>query len=152
MVGVVFLHTVCNFVLCARKVYVHTIMIFNEVLLDFLAKCGIVCPDIEALDGHQIPREVLLNDERYKQAKACIPELKKCFSSSSLTSLQASAENNQRWPLINIVRQVLRSSNYRLYPRRLSDGYTPAGKKKYRRIFEIQKLNQVCGYGVSDGK
>ena len=152
MVGVVFLHTVCNFVLLAVKVYIHTIMISNEVLLDFLAKCGIVCPDIEALDGHQIPREVLLNDERYKQAKACIPELKKCFSSSSLTSLQACAEDNQRWPLINIVRQVLKSSNYRLYPRRLSDGYTTAGKKKYRRVFEIQRLNQIYGDGVSDGK
>ena len=127
-------------------------MISNEVLLDFLVKCGIACTDLETLDGHQIPREVLLDDERYKQAKACIPELKKCFSSSSLTSLQACAEDNQRWPLINIVRQVLKSSNFRLYPRRLSDGYTPAGKKKYRRIYEIQRLNQVCDDGVPDGK
>lgn len=128
----------------------HTIMISNEVLLDFLAKCGVACPDIETLDGHQIPRDVLLDEARYEQAKGYIPELKKCFSSSSLTSLQACAEDNQRWPLINIVRQVLKSSNYRLYPRRLSDGYTPAGKKKYRRVFEIQRLNQICGDSVPD--
>lgn len=130
----------------------HTTMISNEVLLDFLAKCGVACPDLEALDGYQIPRYVLLDEARYEKAKACIPELKKCFSSSSLTSLQASAEENQRWPLINIVRQVLKSSNYRLYPRRLSDGYTPVGKKKYRRVFEIQRLNQICGDGVPDEK
>jgi len=127
-------------------------MLSTDLLLGFLAKCGIACADIEALDGHQIPREVLLNKEHYKEAKACVPELKKCFSSSRLTSLQACAEGNQRWPLINIVRQVLKSSNYRLYPRRLSDGYTPAGKKKYRRIFEIQKVNQVYGNGVLDDK
>ena len=127
-------------------------MISEEGLLGFLTKCGIACSDLEALDGHQVPREVLLNDERYKEAKACIPELKKCFSSSSLTSLQACAEDNQRWPLINIVRQVLKSSNYRLYPRRLSDGYTPAGKKKYRRIYEVQRLSQAGGDGVPDEK
>ena len=127
-------------------------MISDEGFLDFLTKCGIACTDLETLDGHQIPREVLLNDERYKQAKACIPELKKCFSSSSLTSLQACAEDNQRWPLINIVRQVLKSSNYRLCPRRLSDGYTPAGKKKYRRIYEVQRLNQIGSNSVPDEK
>ena len=127
-------------------------MISNKLLLDFLAMCGIVDVDIESLDGYQIPRETLLDDALYKQAKTCIPELKKSFSSSSLTSLQACAEDSQRWPLINIVRQVLKSSNYRLYPRRLSDGYSPAGKKKYRRVFEIQKLKQLGESSVSDKK
>lgn len=152
MVGVVSLHTVCSFVLWTVKVYAHNTMISNEVLLDFLIKCGVACSDLDALDGHQIPREILLDDARYEKAKTCIPELKKCFSSSSLTSLQAGAEDNQRWPLINILRQVLKSSNYRLCPRRMSDGYTPAGKKKYRRVFEIRRLNHVCDDGVPDEK
>ena len=126
----VFPYMVFSFVHLSRKLYIYTIMISSEVLLDFLTKCGIVCKDVEYLDGHQIPREVLLDDALYKQAKTCIPDLKKFYSSSSLTSLQASAEDNQRWPLINILRQVLKSSNYRLQPRRLSDGYTPTGKKE----------------------
>ena len=127
-------------------------MLSDDALMDFLSKCGIACTSTDMLDGHQIPREALVDTSRYEQAKACIPELKKCYSSSNLTSLQASAENSQRWPLINIVRQVLKSSNYRLQPRRLSDGYTPGGKKKYRRIFEIQKLKPTASDSVDAGE
>ena len=125
-------------------------MISSSLLLEFLNQCGIVCESIETLDGIQIPRNVLLDDTRYTSAKSFIPKLKRIFSSSNMTSLQSSAENNQRWPLVNIVRQVLRSSNYRLKPRRLSDGYTSAGKKKYRRVFEIQKLKSINS--VSDSE
>ena len=125
-------------------------MISSELLINFLNKSGIVCESIETLDGSQIPREVLLDESRYVEARTFIPELKRVFSSSNMTSLQSSAESNQRWPLLNIVRQVLRYSNYRLIPRRLSDGYTPAGKKKYRRIFEIQKLQTTDNISVSE--
>ena len=118
-------------------------MISSELLLSFLNKSGFVCESIDSLDGCRIPRELLLDESRYSEVKSFIPELKRTFSSSSLTSLQSCAETNQRWPLVNIVRQVLRSSNYRLTPIRLSDGYTPAGKKKYRRVFEIQKLKST---------
>ena len=56
--------------------------------------------------------------------------LKKKFSSSSLTSLQKSAELEQKWPLLNLVRQVLKSCNYLMKPIRQSAGYDKEGKKK----------------------
>ena len=126
-------------------------MITNSLLIDFLNKSGVVCDSIEHLDGYQIPREILLDKTKYIAIKNFIPELKHCFSSSYMTSLQAPAEDNQRWPLLNIVRQVLRSSCYRLQPRRISAGYGPSGKKKYRRIFEIQKLKVSNTDGVALG-
>ena len=125
-------------------------MISSELLLSFLNKSGFVCESVDSLEGLRIPREVLLDESRYSEVKSFVPELKRIFSSSSLTSLQSCAEANQRWPLVNIVRQVLRSSNYRLTPIRLSDGYTPAGKKKYRRMFEIQKLKSTDSVNVSE--
>ena len=48
----------------------------------------------------------------------------------------------QRWPLINLVRQVLRSFEYSLAPKRICDGYGKDGQKKFRRIFIINKLNK----------
>ena len=113
-------------------------MLSNELLINFLIEAGIDCSS-NKIDGLQIPRSVLIDDTRYEAVEAFIPELKICYSSSKLTSLQASAKDCQRWPLINIVRQVLKSSNYRLEPKRISDGYSGEGKKKYKRIFEIQK-------------
>ncbi len=82
----------------------------EKVIVDFLSKAGMQCDNFEDLDGLQIPRENLLNMSNYEKAKENIPELKKLFSSSYLTSLQSSATKTQKWPLINLIRQILRSS------------------------------------------
>jgi hypothetical protein len=89
-----------------------------------------------------IPREILLSENTYLKIKPMILELKKIFSSSFHTSMQMIACKKQRWPLINLVRQVLRSCEYSLAPKRICDGYGKDGQKKFRRIFIINKLNK----------
>ena len=69
--------------------------------------------------------------------------LKQVFTSSALTSLQSTAEDIQKWPLLNLVRQILRSCHYKMTPKRTSAGYTKDGKKIYKRMFIIEKLNQT---------
>ena len=46
----------------------------------------------------------------------------------------------QRWPLLNLVRQILKTNDYRMLPKRKSNGYTDDGKKKYIRFFIIKKM------------
>jgi hypothetical protein len=116
----------------------------EKVIIDFLNKAGMQCDKFEDLDGLQMPREDLLNMSNYEKAKENIPALKKLFSSSYLTSLQSSATKTQKWPLINLIRQILRYSGYNLMPKRLCDGYTSEGVKKYRRIFIIEKQKKEC--------
>ena len=111
-------------------------------LLDFLDLCKIPCSDINQLSGLQIPRETLLNNDIYNTVKKEIPEFKKIFSSSYLTSLQSSAEKNQKWPLLNLVRQILKAYKFKLTPKRMANGYTKTGKL-YRRIFLVDKLDVV---------
>ena len=112
-------------------------------MINFLNKATIVCNNINDLNGMLIPREIFINEERYKNIKEDIPELKKIFSSSYLTSLQDTAEDKQRWPLLNLIRQLLRSCNYKLTPKRISDGYTLDGKKKYKRMFIVEKMRVI---------
>ena len=57
-----------------------------------------------------------------------------------MTSSQKNAKKNQQWPLINIVRQVLKSCGYSMKPQRVANGYTKSGKKLYRRFFVISKI------------
>ena len=38
--------------------------------------------------------------------------MKKLYSSGSLTSLQKNAKDNQKWPLLNLVRQILKSNDF----------------------------------------
>ena len=109
----------------------------------FLNKCKIVCSELSDLNGITIPREIFLDKELYLSVKDEIPILKQIFTSSALTGLQSNAEENQKWPLLNLVRQVLRSCNYKMTPKRISAGYTKDGKKIYKRMFVIEKLNQT---------
>jgi hypothetical protein len=69
--------------------------------------------------------------------------LKQIFASSSLTALQSTAEDNQRWPLLNLVRQILKSCNYKMTPKRVSAGYMKDGTKIYKRMFIVDKLSQT---------
>jgi hypothetical protein len=114
-----------------------------KIIIEFLNKANIACNTLNDLNGMLIPRELFFNDTIYKQLKDKIPELKNIFSSSYLTSLQEPAEKNQRWPLLNLIRQVLRSSSFKLTPKRVSDGYTIDGKKKYKRMFIIEKMKII---------
>jgi len=92
------------------------------------------------VNGLLIPREVLLDDTTYDKIKINIPLLKQFFSSSDMTSLQSHADTQQRWPLLNLIRQILRAYNYKLVPKRLCNGYSSDGKKKYKRMFIIEKM------------
>ena len=113
-----------------------------KLIKNFLSQCGIEFENFQDLDGMIIPREILLSENTYLKIKPMILELKKIFSSSSHTSMQMIAFKKQRWPLINLVRQVLRSCEYSLTPKRICDGYGKDGQKKFRRIFIINKLNK----------
>ena len=91
------------------------------------------------LDDLFISRDQLLCQAKYNEIKKLIPELKKYFSSSFMTSLQKNAGKAQKWPLLNLVRQILSVYNYKMEPIRKSDGYTLEGVKKYKRFFQIKK-------------
>ena len=106
-----------------------------------LNACNIPCNSMDDLDGLLIARETCINDEKYNHIKTVeLPLLKKHFSSSYLTALQETASNKQKWPLLNLIRQLLRSCNYKLLPNRVSDGYTLTGEKKYKRMFIVEKM------------
>ena len=115
----------------------------NETIKQFLNKVGIEFENVEQLEGQLIPRDILLNTDLYEEIKKNIPELKKLFSSSSHTSLHKNAEESQKWPIINITRQILKSCNFDMEPIRKSDGKTKDGKKRFKRYFKITKINKT---------
>ena len=103
---------------------------------------GFEIDELNDIDGLITPRDTLLSDIKYDEIKKLIPNLKRHYSSSLMTSLQKNADKTQRWPLLNLDRQILHVYNYRMEPIRKADGYTLAGVKKYKRYFQIyQKLS-----------
>ena len=112
----------------------------DEYSKKIFATSGISFENISHLDGLMIPREQLLSDLKYDEIKKLIPELKKIYSSSFMTGLQRNADKHQKWPLLNLIRQILNTYNYDMEPIRKSDGYTLEGVKKYKRFFQIKKI------------
>jgi hypothetical protein len=112
----------------------------DEVSKSILQLIGI---DTEQLDGLFIPREQLISCAKYEQVKNFIPELKTIFSSSYMTSLQETAGKEQKWPLLNLVRQILNVYKFDMNPVRKSDGYTKEGVKKYKRFFHVVQRTLV---------
>ena len=104
-----------------------------------LKEIGFKFSELNDLDGLIIPREELLSDLKYDKIKNLLPNLKKIYSSSFMTCLQKNADLSQKWPLLNLVRQLLSFYNYKMEPIRKSDGYTIEGVKKYKRFFQIKK-------------
>lgn len=113
----------------------------QKAILDFLKAAGlIVQSDISGLSGQVISRDLLVSQEKYEECKPKLATLKEWMSSSRLSCLQSTAESNQRWPLLNAVRQLLKLHNFRMTPFRLSDGYASDGKKKLKRFFLVETI------------
>ena len=112
----------------------------DEQVIKFLKKCKIQFDVVDQLEGQLIPREILLSKDTYNEVKEDIIELKKKFSSSSLTSLQKTAETGQKWPLLNLIRQILKSCQFKMTPKRISSGYTKDGKKIFKRVFIVERI------------
>ena len=115
-------------------------MEFEEILIAFFKDVGLDIDDIDSLEGLIVCRDSLLDINRYKVCLNHIPIFRTVFSSSYMTALQSTAEEYQKFPLINLLRQVLKIIKFDLKPRRISDGYTLDKKKKYKRIFVINKV------------
>jgi len=108
--------------------------------------------ELQEIDGLIIPREILLSDLKYDEIKIMIPKLKHNFSSSLMTSLQKNADKSQKWPLLNLVRQILNIYHYTMEPIRKADGYTLEGVKKYKRYFQITKKYIIKNISIDDSE
>ena len=111
--------------------------------MDILKKSNIVIENENFINGMIIPREILLSKEKYNELEKEIKNIKKKFSSSRLTALQKTAKENQKWPLLNLVRQLLKASNIKMTPKRQSNGYDKNGKKKFKRFFILEKMKKT---------
>jgi hypothetical protein len=93
----------------------------------------------ELQEGVMIPRDMLLDPEKYEKLKPHILILKKIFSSKTMTSMHSGAERTQKWPCLNLVRQVLKRMGYDICPERRCAGRDESGKKLFDRFFVLHK-------------
>jgi hypothetical protein len=111
----------------------------DEISKKILKECGLIFENDEEINEMLFERDILINQLKYDSIKTDVEELRGYLSSSLLTSLQKDAPKIQKWPLLNLVRQILHVYGYNMKPIRKSDGYTVDGIKKFKRFFLICK-------------
>ena len=120
----------------------------NPEIIKFLNKCNLSFSSSEELNNMEVSRDIFLQKDIYEKIKDDINNIKKYgFSSSALTGLQKNASIKQKWPLLNLVRQILKANDYQMIPIRRCKGTTKEGKKIYIRSFKIIKtkiLNKIA--------
>ncbi len=111
----------------------------EAMVLNVLQAAGVDVRRFDQLEGLTVPRETLIRPGAYTEVAGLVPALKTHFSSTHMTCLQDEAPGTQRWPLLNLVRQVLRATGFAMEPRRLSDGYGADKRKRYKRVFIVAR-------------
>jgi len=114
----------------------------EDGLMKFVCNALHIEPN-ELKDGLIIERDMLISKEKYEALKPHIVDLKKIFSSKCMTSMHTCAEYNQRWPCLNLVRQVLKRMGYDIVPERRCAGRDEDGKKIFERFFKLHARENI---------
>ena len=110
-----------------------------ELLLKLLKIIHIDVEDKELLKGYTFERNILLKQEVIDKYYDMIKNLKKQYTSDMLTCLHMNSINKQKFPGINMLRQILKSNGFKLKPKVVSMGY--AGDiKMVKRFFVITPI------------
>lgn len=112
----------------------------NELVLKMFQLLNYDIDDINELTNLTIQRDILMRKDIKQKLLNLIPQFKQVYKSSYLNCLHDNSIYKQKFPAINLVRQVLKCNHLALTPKIVSNGYEKVtGKKKVSRIFVIQK-------------
>ena len=112
-------------------------------VINLLNKSGIHVSSFKDMNGYVFERNILLNDDKMENMKNEIEKMKEIFTVSSINCLQKNAKERQKWPLLNLIRQVLKNINFKMTPFRKSNGYDKQKKKIFVRYFRIEQIEKI---------
>ena len=117
----------------------------EEVLKQMLHVLNINYELKDELHGKEFERDKLLDIDIVKELMILKPLIiSSGYKSGKLTSLHKNNESLQKFPGINMVRQVLKCNGLKLNPYVVSIGYDQdTGKKLTKRYFNIHKLDDI---------
>ena len=112
-----------------------------ELMLELFRLIGYHVYEQNDLLDIMIMRDKLLEKTTNKILLDKVPELKKVYNTGYLSCLHDNSIYKQKWPAINLFRQILKCNFYHLTPKILSNGYDKlSGKKQVTRVFVIEKI------------
>ena len=113
-----------------------------ELLKTMLNIIDIEFEELDDLVNTIIVRDFLLKEDIEDKFIALQNNIKEVgYSSSKLTSLHKNSVYSQKFPAINMLRQILKCNGLKLLPKKEYNGYTAMGHKIINRYFIIVYLD-----------
>lgn len=113
----------------------------DEIVIKMFAHLNIEINEISELDELVLDRDIFIDNSLYPKLYTYIANIKDFLKSSYLTSLQSNCDKKQRFPCINLFRQILKCYRYKMSPLVISQGYNKStGKKIIKRFFKIESF------------
>lgn len=126
-----------------KKIFIKEENIDLETLIKIFNFMNINIKEKKDLYDIRIYHEELKNGNLIIFFYSLIPTLKKNYYSHKLTCLHKNSIEKQKFPGINLLRQILKCNNLKLKPKTLSKGYNRSnGKKIIERYFIIEDLKE----------
>ena len=111
----------------------------NDILFSLLKIINIDIDSLDKLNNCNIERDLLMDDDVIEQYYKFIPKLKEFYNSDELTCLHKNSLQKQKFPAINMLRQILKASGFLLKPKVVCLGYI--GKDKITKRYFIIENN-----------
>ena len=96
--------------------------------------------NIEDLVSIEIDRDKLLKPIVNEECEKLVENCKLHYNTSKLTALHSNRKEKQKFPAINLFRQILKCHDLKLQPKVTSMGYHKNGKKIIKRSFQIKSI------------
>lgn len=114
----------------------------EEETKKFFNSIGIRYETYDDLEGYLVDRDTLVKQD-YDNHELNIQKLNEHYKNDSITSLKKNAKDSQRWPILNLTRQILKVKGFHMKPIRKSNGYSKSGKKLYKRSFKLERIERI---------
>ena len=113
----------------------------QELLVKLLNLMNIKCDTIEEALGTIIEQNELKYFELDKKCFQYVEELKKFYKSNMLNCLHKNSLSKQRFPAVNMLRQILKCNDIKLRPFNVCQGYNKStGNKIVKRFYKIMTM------------
>ena len=114
----------------------------EQLLCTFFSLVHIPIQSLDELYSKVIPREKFLQDSVMDTIQTYMPILKDYYHSSKLTCLHKNSMQKQKFPVLNLFRQLLKCHGILMKSKVFATGYTFAnGKKEWSRNYIFIKIS-----------
>ena len=111
-----------------------------EIIKKLFKIINIEINTISDLNLLEIDRDLLLKEIINNELTKLIDACKNIYKTSKLTALHSNRLSKQKFPAINLLRQILKCHKYKMTPKITSLGYHKNGKKIIKHSYIINEI------------